>query len=374
MAFGLGATAVAVAAFAAVYKGIEAAFGDRIKERFKRQPDLRLAIAHDHRVVETVVSSILPPWPFDADRIVAHEMTRLREEATAIEKFARKGPDALLRGADPFVRRPGDREYQRAREQFEEKLDDFEQALRAWLEEYGDAAEWRARTFELPLRVTSATSGVYAEDVVLTIDLPEGAEIVEEWPTVSTPPEAPAYVAPQPRSALEFSRPSYAGIGVPANPTESVPDLSLWQVRSDGRRVGRSLGNVHHDSTVEIDEPLLVRVPEAGRHTLTWTLRTKNGRRHRRGTLEVVVPVAEPRPPFARLHGLETYPDVPFFDDDGEVVREARTSDPPTEPPEVPDDGEVISRLRGAAALRDWLALGLADRPDVGIGEQSSAA
>ncbi|MEJ7786743.1 MAG: hypothetical protein WKF96_18225, partial [Solirubrobacteraceae bacterium] len=78
MMFGLRAGVVAAAVFAATYKGIEGAFGQRIKERFERQPDLRLAVALDGEGVDVVKSSILPPWPFDADRVVASEVKRLQ--------------------------------------------------------------------------------------------------------------------------------------------------------------------------------------------------------------------------------------------------------------------------------------------------------
>jgi len=143
-----------------------------------------------------------------------------------------------------------------------------------------------------------------------------------------------------------------------------MPELSFWQMRSDGRRVGRHLGNVHHDSTAELDERLLLRVPADGHHTLTWTLRAKNGRRHCTGTLELVVPVAEQRQPFTRLHGIQSYPDVPFIDEDGQVVREPRTSEPPTEPPPGSSTDELVGRLRDVVAWREWLALGLGDSAD----------
>jgi hypothetical protein len=368
MMFGLRAGVVAAAVFAATYKGIEGAFGQRIKERFERQPDLRLAVAHDGEFVDTVASSILPPWPFDADRVVAHEVKRLEEEAAGIEMLARKGPAVLLPATDPFARRPSDEAYQQAREQFADKLDEHAHALRAWLAEYREAADERAHTLELSLSVISAKSGAYAEDVVLTIDLPEGIEVLEEPPTVSPPPEPPAYVAPQPRSAFDIPRPSYAGIDLralaPVIPTVPMPDVSFWQTRSDGGRVLRRLGNVHHDSTVEVDGRLLLRVPADGRHTLTWTLRTKNGRRHRTGTLEVVVPPTEQRPPFTRLQGIESYPDIPFVDEEGQLVREARTSDPPTEPPAQSSADEPLGRLHDVVACREWLALGLGDDAD----------
>lgn len=60
-------------------------------------------------------------------------MKRLEEEAASIEMLARKGPAVLLPATDPLARRPSDEAYQQAREQFAEKLDEHEHALRAWL-------------------------------------------------------------------------------------------------------------------------------------------------------------------------------------------------------------------------------------------------
>src|SRR4051794_16289471 len=105
VAFGLGTGVVAAAVAAAVYKGIEAAFGERIKERFARKPDLRLVIAHDAEFVETLRSTMLPPWPNVPAAIVAHEIRRLYEEAEATESLARNAPLAL-RAADPFAIQP----------------------------------------------------------------------------------------------------------------------------------------------------------------------------------------------------------------------------------------------------------------------------
>ena len=64
-------------------------------------------------------------------------------------------------------------------------------------------------------------------------------------------------------------------------------------------------------------------------------------------------------PPVTRLHGIESYPGVPFVDEDGQVMRKARTSDPPTEPPSQWTANEPLGQLRDTVAWRDWLALGL---------------
>lgn len=363
MMLGLGTGLIAAVVFAVIAKGIEAAFSQRIREHFERQPDLRLAVADDGELVDTVKSRTLRPWPFNADRVIVHEVTRLQEEATAVETLARKGPLALLRTVEPFARQPSERDYQQAREQFTEKLNEYERALRAWLEDYAAAAVRRASTFELSPCIISTKSGAYAEDVVLTIDLPECVEIVEQWPTVSPPPDPPTYIAPRPHSTLDWTRPSYPtgdlAALMPTIPTVERADVPVWQTRREGRSVQRYLGNMHHDSTVELDGPLLLRATSDGHHTLTWTLRTKNGHHHRTGSLELVVPPVEQHLPFARLQGIESYPDVPFVDEDGQVIRVARTSDPPTEPPSTSNTDEVLGRLADIVSWREWQALGL---------------
>jgi hypothetical protein len=373
--WGLGLEVLLAAGFGAAYKAIEAAFGQRIKERFERQPDLHLAVAHDGEVVDTVVK-VLPPWPFDADRIVEHEIKRLREEAVGGENLARKGLSVMFSRYDPLARRPSDEDYAEAREKFAEQVDAYEQKLREWLAEYSKATQARACTFEVALSVISARSGAYAEDVKLTIDLPEGVTIVETSPTVSAPPEPPSYVAPRPRSLAEPWGVPFYRRGVDVGKLQrgradfvraEMPAFSPWQTTGGGRHVTMRLGNVHHDSTVEIGEHLLIRVPGAARHTITWTLRTKNGRRHATDSFDVVASAAEPRLPFTRLHGIEAFPDAPFVDGDGEVVKEARTTDPPREPPaptESTDANDLSARMHEWSAHNEWLALGLGDVAD----------
>jgi hypothetical protein len=118
-----------------------------------------------------------------------------------------------------------------AREEFDEDIEEYATGLRKWLSDYREAADARGRTFELGLAVTSAKRGAYVEDVSLVIELPEGVEIVEEWPTVAVPPEPPAYMPPRPRDPFDIPRPSFAGIGIsalaPIVPTVARPHVSL---------------------------------------------------------------------------------------------------------------------------------------------------
>lgn len=76
------------------------------------------------------------------------------------------------------------------------------------------------------------------------------------------------------------------------------------------------------------------------------------------------MPPAGDRAPFGRLEGIVRYPDVPFVDDNGDVVTSVRTSNPPTEPPVPPDTGDTLARLVEMGAYRDWLDLGFGDDDD----------
>jgi hypothetical protein len=364
LALGLGVGVVVVvvfgAAFGAAYKAVERAFGSRIEERFARQPELRLAISRDGELVDNAAAG-LQPWPFDVDQVVANQVARIREEGDAYDLMVRRPAMSLLRGVDPFARQPRTEDYDAALEEFRERLAEHEQALREWLVSYRELGSARSQTFELKLFVTNGEGAAYAEDVRLAIDLPDGVEMVEGWPTVSPPPQAPAYIAPKPRSLHDLAMPLYSGITPRSFSVPSFPEISVWQRRSDGRRIGLDLGNVHHDATVEVPDSLLLRVPGEGRHFLRWTFLTKNGRRHCAGALELDVPSTPGRRSLTRLHGIESFPDVPFVDEEGEVLRDARTSDPPTTPPDRPHGGDALDWLIEGHAYDEWTELGLVE-------------
>lgn len=363
MMFGLGIGVIVVLVGVAAYKGIELAFGQRISERFERQPDLVLKIARDGRLVDRITSHVLPPWPLDSEAIVAYEVSRLLDDAERLDAQIQKTPRAFL-GFDPFAVQPRPEDHQRARDKFAEHVADYEQELRSWLVGYGDAADERAQTIELSLFVVSAASGAYAEDVILVLDLPEGVKVAEQWPTVSPPPEEPHYVPPRPRSPSgDLGRWSESLAGIMPTPLaiRQMPlpaRLSKWQVRNSGRTIERTIGNVHHDAILDLDEPLLLMLPTSGTFEVAWTLRARNGRRHCAGTLTLEVPVPPERPAFKRLEGVRRYPDVPFVDDDGATVLGPRTTDPPTEPPSASTSEDIADRIGASVARRDWLALG----------------
>src|SRR4051794_2355549 len=64
LGLGIGLAAIVAAVCTAVYTALNRAFGKRIEEHFERKPDLRLEIAQDGALVETVESDLLP-WRFD---------------------------------------------------------------------------------------------------------------------------------------------------------------------------------------------------------------------------------------------------------------------------------------------------------------------
>jgi hypothetical protein len=360
VAFGLRPWVIVLASFALLYAAVNRALSRRVEEWLERKPDLDLEIARRDGPSTVVTQGAPRPWPVDIDRVVTNEIERLTEEAQAREATVRR-PGALVVYSGALMTRPRPEEYDKAREKFVEELSTYESELREWLRGYCQAADERSRTFELSLVVNSSKRGAYAEDVTLVIELPLGAEITEEWATTTVPPEPPTYVPPQPRSLVDLPRLTFAGVDLTSFDFPEVPRISIWRVSSDGHRVETGLGAIHHGRSIEIGEPLTVRVPCEGRHKLQWTLYVKNGRRHCSGALELVVPRTPERPAFRRLHGIESFPDVPFIDEDGKVVREPRTEDPPTSPPAGPTGESAIEWLVEGRAYDEWFALGLAE-------------
>jgi hypothetical protein len=382
IAFGLRPWVIAVAVFGLVYAGINRALSDRIAERFERQPDLALQVAVGGGGWANSPPASQQPWPFYAETIINAEKKRLAEEGDAYENMA-KGPTGLfLRGA--LTAPPSAAAYERARRTFDNKVDEHADALRQWLADYRDQADQRARTFELDLRVTAGHRGAYAEDVSLVLALPAGAEIVDRQPTISSPPEPPTYESPPSRPL--FGAPEFVSTASLVAPLRvpsfdlgaTLAKVSVWTIDENDSRATASLGSVHHGSSVRIREPLLVRVPSTGRFEIAWTLLAKNSRRHVSGTLALLVSEAESRPAFRRLQGIKAFPDVAFVNDDGDVVQEPRTEDPPIAPPQpsavTGSTGDaVLDRLRQRHGLLEWQRLGLGEDEDEGDQEDQSA-
>lgn len=126
------------------------------------------------------------------------------------------------------------------------------------------------------------------------------------------------------------------------------------------RRLEAAVGGVHCGRSVDVGEPLLLLADYAGQHEIHWTGYTKSARRAAEGTITLIVPPSQPdRPPFGRLHGIVSYPDVPIVDHDGEVVHPPRVVDPPLQPPIAEASSDVLHALGQMGAMREWNALGL---------------
>jgi hypothetical protein len=370
--FGLQLWVVVVAVFGLVWAGISRALSDRVAERFERQPELALEVAVGSQQWGSSPPPARQPWPFDGDAIIKAETTRLAQEGDAFENMA-KGPGGLLLRA-PLSTPPSAGAYERARLEFHIQVEEYGDALRKWLAEYRERADERARVFELDLRVTAGRRGAYAEDVSLELTIPPGVEIVESRPTISPPPDAPAYESP--RSQPWFGTPEVVSSSSIASLARIRPfefasitprKVSAWTIDKTDHRAKASLGSIHHGSSERVPDALLVRVPSTGRFEIAWTLLAKNSRRHTIGALILVVPEPVPRPAFKRLHGITTFPELTLVNDDGEVVQSARTEDPPTSPPdatEAPDttgEDALFARLRERHRVVEWQRLGLGE-------------
>jgi hypothetical protein len=101
-----------------------------------------------------------------------------------------------------------------------------------------------------------------------------------------------------------------------------------------------------------------VSVDGAGQHELRWVLYSKSGSRPAYGTIVRAVPDEADRPPFGRLAGITSFPDVPILDEDHEIVHDMRVRDPPARPQfdEANPDG-LVERLHQAGEVMAWDAL-----------------
>ena len=344
-----------------VLAGVKAAITERLQEVFRRKPDLTLlaSVGEGHGTV--VEAPTLRPWPIDVERIVAHELKAARESERRDESILTR-----LGTGDPFAIRPSQAEKDRALAAFREDVEQFAAELREWLATYLTAADERLRTFELYFEIASGARGAHAEGVTLALELPPGIEAVDEWPTVSPPPETPVYTPPRPRSMSELTEMRMVAPMSAILRSASHPVLfegltaARWSFSKDKRRVEAELGDLHHGRTRELQDTVLLRAAEPGSYELRWTMYAKNSRRHCTGTITLVARPTPPRPAFGTMDAIRRYPDVPFVDDLGEVAA-ARADDPPTEPPPAPTGDGLAGRLQAMAASREWRMLGFDD-------------
>jgi hypothetical protein len=367
-----------------------------VQELGRRKPKLAVQAAEaDRRGI--VAATALRPWPSDAERIVSNELADARQTLEADPGVL--GTLAAL--ADPFAARPSAAEHERAKNAFQEQLVSYEIDLRTWLADYQQASRVRADTFQLTLRLKSAESGAHADAVTVVVDLPDGAEIVDELPEVTPPPDRPTYQPPRPRGLGDLGwLGNYGPLISAPSPIGVLPPVlfrrpETWMAVENGRRLEAAIGDVQAGRPLALGDALLIRVARPGRHEVGWTVFSKSLPRPTTGTLVLDLPADPDRPAFGRLHGILTFPDVPIVDDelaaddagedeDGEDIfgqtrvarREVRSADPPGPPSssertdDAGDDGDrgeqndratnaVLLRLNDAAAWWEWRALGL---------------
>jgi hypothetical protein len=351
-----------------------------VQELGRRKPKLSVEASEaGHGGV--AAAPALRPWPIDVDRVVGNEMADARQ---TLELAGNSW--ALAAFTDPFATRATAADQQRARQAFEEELVAYEAELRTWLESYVRLARERADTFELTLRLENAPSGAHADAVTVVLELPDGAERVDELPEIKPPPDRPTYQPPRPRRAASFGRLSEfpALVSPPGfRHAPSTPPRTrrpgTWTPVRQARQLEAGVGDVQAGRSFPLGDPMLIRVAGAGRHEMTWKVFSKSLLRPVTGTLILEVPNDSRRPPFGRLHGVLEFLDVPIVDntlaesaseDDTEADlnervarREVRRTEPPTHPPTSADDRDdvpsILRQLDDAATWMQWRALGL---------------
>jgi len=330
------------------------------------------------------LESVCPaPWPLDADRIVANETG----EALDTVRDSRALPTWLTRGAG-LTAPPTAEDHQRAKDEFKAEVEVYESELRAWLEEYSQAAIARLETFEVSLAVSNASGAAHAEAVEVVLELPESVYLGSAEHRVKAPPIRPTYRPPQPRTVFPSHTPVWPG----PSPVVSVRrDLGHtfdrvvsglrskdgWDESSDRRRLTAPRYELQPGRTVGVAEPLWLRAKGTGVHEILWSVYSQSLSEPVRGLFKLIVPEGDPtRPPFGRVEGILRFPDAEIArggDEDGDTdeakptesaVRSVRSSDPPLAPPALSvddddDEADVVARLRAASRRWEWEALGL---------------
>lgn len=323
------------------------------------------------------------PWPVDDERVVANALHDARKESEAV----RNGPDlsrflggAGLAGAVGHTPTKEDREA--AWQTFEQKLQQYELGLREWLVRYREACHARANRFVLTLEVLNELGGAHADDVELMITLPDTlTRVVEEPEPVVLPPSAPRYRPPIRRSgalagmfgdAADIPRPipwALPNLDTALAPLRTVTPRIRWNKERTQARI--SAGSLYMGRS-EILDPIQLQASEPGSHHIACAIYSKSLAAPVEAAIELFVPHAVPnRPAFGRIGGILEYPDVDLVDESGDLKHEARTSDPPVDPPPPAErEGEsVLGTIGDFFALSSWQALGLDPQGDLGASD-----
>lgn len=276
-----------------------------VQELGRRKPKLTVRAAEANRR-GVVAATALRPWPNDAERIVSNELADARQTLEARPGIL----DTSAALANPFAVQPSAAKHERAKKAFQEQLTGYEIDLRTWRADYQQASRVRADTFQLTLRLESAESGAHADAVTVVVDLPDGAEVVDELPEVAPPPDRPTYQPPRPRGLVEVgSLGDYGSLIFARSPMGVSPPVffrrpETWTVVDDGRRVEAAIGDVQAGRSLALGEALLIRVARSGRHEVGWTVFSKSLRRPTTGRLVLDLPADPDRPAFGRLQGI----------------------------------------------------------------------
>lgn len=336
-----------------------------VQEFGRRQPKLLIVV--DEASTDGVLNAPrLRPWPIDVERVVANELAGAREMLA----LKRGGTNMLMLGlSGAFSTKPTDADYKRAREAFEEQLQEYEKDLRKWLGEYAAAARATSQTFDLSMQLTNSRGGAHAEAVTVVLELPATVSVAEEPLEIALPPERPRYEPPQPRPfmgqafgpTMDLALPSIGRLALPVASLrlpDVLPRESAWNVADRGR-LERFVGEVHAERSVVVSEPLQLRIDAPGRHEIRWSVYSKSARRPVHGTIALVVGADLDRPAFGRLEGIISYPDASIVDEDGTVVHSCRVSDPPPRPSDAEVGSDLLDGIRQRHRVLKWDALGL---------------
>jgi len=223
---------------------------DRLKQELHElkaaAPQLGICINHDPASKLTATTLAPPPEPVD-DAVLDTQARAARNQLPTFTRSTRIDRLTNVPGAMKVFAMPGITDLneipQTEHERYQRDLQTYEQTYRQHLLRMHEVSELRARTITLAITLEN-TGGKPAEDIDITITLPEHVSITDYAPVAPGPPSAPR--PPQTNATLQHERmlqltltpnlPSYDFRMPNLNPTVRGPKITdhsiTWWLRN----------------------------------------------------------------------------------------------------------------------------------------------
>lgn len=275
------------------------------------RPLLRFLVGEDREPVDSalLVRSLLRR-EIDLERILTDERERALETLPDIRNLETWAGDHYVSSVVRFAALASSLGVgpvtEAERSEFESRVDEYVDSLRAWIGEYLDWRDTISQLFVTDLQFENR-GRVPARDLVVQLRSPEPFEAWENPPDSPERPTRPRFERRSPFDILGMSTPA---LRIP----EIAGDFHLPSIEGnvsnpryrDGSVVVElDVGKLLHGVPEETDDPLVLRVPDDGDYVVTWQIHAENLEEPASGELALVVET-EPidGPPISSLSEL----------------------------------------------------------------------